>query len=136
MKMKAEDLIKLYRGRVPLSEIPEIQILDNQITEYAKWLEQMSIQAERDLKDGLLTQEDFDKMIAHYKEGYTTVVDYVVSRMTEIANARTPGQKLKLKVKTLIGDVKREIKTRKLLKGVKKIVKNPASILEEETSGQ
>lgn len=134
--MKAEDLINLYRGRVPASQIPEIQILDNQITEYAKELEQMSIQAERDLKGGLLTQEQFDEMIAMYEESYTKVVDYVVNRMTEIANARTPGQKLKLKVKTLIEDVKREIEIRQKIKEVKKIVKNPASLLEEETSGK
>lgn len=134
--MNAEDLIKLYRGRVPASQIPEIQKLDIQITEYAKWLEQQSIQAERELKAGLLTQEDFDKMIANYSESYTTLVDYVVNRMTEIANARTPGQKLKLKVKTLIEGVKREIEIRQKIKEVKKIVKNPASLLEEETSGK
>lgn len=132
--MTAEQYYNMYRSQVPASNIPLLQELESDIMKYAKWLEQETINRERELKEGLLSQEDFDKMIAKYDESFSSLVNFVTTKMTEIANARTPGQKLKLKVKTLIDDVKGQIALRKQIKRVNKILKSSASLLDGNTS--
>ena len=124
----AKEYFKQYREAVPTSNWEAIKQLDDCVLEYAKGLEEASIQLERMLNDGDITKEYFDNEIARYGTLFTNLVNLIVSQLHELGTQKpTLGKKIKAEVKSLVDNIRTQIKiasAKRIIKSANKNMKN------------
>ena len=124
----AKEYFKQYREAVPTSNLEAIKQLDDCVLEYAKSLEEASIQLERTLNDGDITKEYFDSEIARYSTLFTNLVNLIVSQLHELGNQKpTLGKKIKAEVKSLVDNIRTQItiaSAKRTIKSANKTMKN------------
>ena len=124
----AKEYFKQYREAVPTSNLEAIKQLDDCVLEYAKRLEEASIQLERTLNDGDITKEYFDSEIARYSTLFTNLVNLIVSQLHELGNQKpTLGKRIKTEVKSLVDNIRTQIKiasVKRTIKSTNKYMKN------------
>ena len=124
----AKEYFKQYREAVPTSNWEAIKQLDDCVLEYAKGLEEASIQLERMLNDGDITKEYFDNEIARYGTLFTNLVNLIVSQLHELGTQKpTLGKKIKAEVKSLVDNIRTQItiaSAKRTIKSANKNMKN------------
>ena len=126
-----DDYFKIYRNLIPESELPEIKVLDNAISEYAKECEAMTIQWEQEVNAGLMTEEDFNHMKEYLNNKYQETVLRLVAEFGEIAKNREGELKGRVEqvVRSVVRRAKEELNAKQLIKEAAAAIKEANDVL-------